>query len=109
MLLVGCKKETTYTLKWNTEGIQQIKTDVIILEYSKDNEIVNNNSITGIKYGGSYSYTAHGKAEKCKLQLTWSYLGNSTDRWIGKVYYLDKGEHTDIIVDDNTLVGKTEP
>lgn len=103
MLLVGCKKETTYTLKWNVEGFEQFKTDVLICENSKDNEIVNENSITDIKYSDSYSYTAHENAEKCKLYLTWNHQGSTVGVWIDSVYFLEKGKHIDIIVDNNTI------
>ncbi len=109
VLVTGCKKETTYTLKWNTEGVSEITTDVLIMEFSSDNEIVKNNAISNIQYGNEYSYTADEMTEKCKIHLTWSYQSWSTTRWVKQVFYLNKGENTEIIVNDNTIVGTTEP
>ncbi len=109
VLMTSCKKETTYTLKWNAKGVSEITTDVIIMEFSTDNEVVKNNAISNIQNGSEYSYTADEMARKCKIYLTWSYQGSSTTRWVKQVFYLKEGENTEIVVDDNTMVGTTEP
>ncbi|HOS15663.1 MAG TPA: hypothetical protein PKX15_01360 [Bacteroidales bacterium] len=109
ILITGCENETTYTLKWNTKLDSEITTDILLMELSKDNEIIKNNAINNIQYGNEYNYKADNMTEKCKIHITWSYQGSSTGMWVKQVFYLKEGENTEIILDVNTIRGTTEP
>lgn len=107
ILMTGCKKETTYTLKWNLDDT--VPMDILIMEYSQQSEVIKNVPIYSVQNSFESIYTAAENSEKVKIQISWESNNTEYNRWVNQVYYLEKGENIDIFIDGNTIVGKQEP
>ena len=109
MCVVSCGSDddddnpTSYTLKWNfkTYAIDNVR----LFEYSQSGDKLNNHKIENLTTNGSYKFIATGNAAKVKVYFEIS----SSPRWVQQVFYLDKGSNIDIVVEDNTTVGRSEP
>ena len=108
-------KATTYTVKMNmpTATADAIaKYDITAFEYNEEGEKVANNSISPALYGQSKTFTANSRSVKVKIHVK-IYAENSSVtpryRWVQQVFYLEEGRNIDILLEDTTTVGNSEP
>lgn len=99
---------TTYTFNYEFEGSSLLTTNVILFEYSSEGEKVANTSIDCYK-GLSQEITANDKSEKVKVYVKMQSGGTTTNRWIQQVFYLKKGNNTNITLNGETIIGTKEP
>ena len=101
----SCSKDddpATYTLKWQTSTL--FIDDVILFEYTADNDVIANNKI-GKPSSTERRFTADSKAKKVKVYFEI----DGSPRWVNQVYLLSPGDNTDIVVEDHTLIARKEP
>ena len=114
MLLLGCKKEevkTCYKIVYYQDWESVAPFDLLILEYNSNNEIIKNNMIYSIS-NGNYLYTADNNTEKCKIKMSIEYndTNNTKDEfWVNQVYYLEKNDTTEILINGDVITSYQEP
>lgn len=120
MILVSCNKEdpakaTTYTVTMAMTDItpsSSIHYDFTAFEYNEAGERVANNIVDRAVTGTSKTFNASPMAVKVKLYVK-MYSDNSAVSsqyfWIQQVFYLVPGGNIEIKLEDETIVGRSEP
>ena len=107
---------TTYTFTDNKDlsSAQQYITNWTdqIREYDASGSCIATNTIHPLSQR-SQKFTANSNAVKVKIYVDLTFKPGSgftqKKKWIQQVYYLEKGGNTNIIIDNNTLIGLNEP
>lgn len=98
---------STYSFTWDYES--NIEYDFTIYEYDNNNAVVSENFIPKAKQGFKRGYTAHEKAVKVKIYAEFDLYGLPSKVWVQKVYGLNIGSNTDIVVTGKDKIGTVEP
>ena len=112
LVFASCSKDdepslTTYTFNYELEDHSLITTEVILFEYSSEGEKVANTSID-CHNGLSKKITANDKSEKVKVYVKMQGGSTTSNKWVQQVFYLKKGNNTDITVNGETIIGTKE-
>lgn len=113
-LCLGCTKDeatdkSTYTFVCNADISQWTTFDVFFVECDASGSHVNTIKLSKPERGKSYKYTAGEHCEKIKVQLHYIYGSTNKWKWIQQTFYLVKGSDISITLNDNTLIGNSEP
>ena len=98
---------TTYSFTWDYKS--NIEYDFTIYEYDNNNAIVAENFIPNAKQGLKKAYTANEKAVKVKVYAEFDLYGLPSKVWVQKVYGLNIGSNTDIVVTGKDKIAAAEP
>ena len=98
---------STYSFTWDYES--NIEYDFTIYEYDNNNAVVSENFIPKAKQGFKRGCTAHEKAVKVKIYAEFDLYGLPSKVWVQKVYGLNIGSNTDIVVTGKDKIGTVEP
>lgn len=111
--LVSCGSDeeevTTYTLKWNRSVMYDSGhpiMDVVLCEYTANNDRIKNNVITKIEEGKSYTFAASKGAAKIKVYYS---IKSAGIRWIQLVYLLKNEGNIDIEITESSISKADEP
>lgn len=111
IVLTACSDDdevvSTYSFTWDYES--NMEYDFTIYEYDSNNAVVSENFIQKAKQGLKRGYTAHEKAVKVKIYAEFDLYGLPSKVWVQKVYGLNIGSNTDIIVTGKDKIGTVEP
>lgn len=111
--LASCTKEskdTTYEFRYLVSDIENVDVDVILFEYSSNDERVGTNSISDLRHGHTATFTASSMAVKVKVYITMKYYNSSeSNKWIQQVFYLEPESNIIITLSDDTIIGNKEP
>lgn len=111
IVLTDCSDDdevvSTYSFTWDYES--NMEYDFTIYEYDSNNAVVSENFIPKAKQGLKRGYTAHEKAVKVKIYAEFDLYGLPSKVWVQKVYGLNIGSNTDIIVTGKDKIGTVEP
>ena len=98
-----------YTIWCNTD-IGGYSNEVRIFEYNEYGDKIYNRKITDIKKGKKYSFTAATKdVAKVKIYISVESVYNSYNKWVQRVYYLNKNKENNIYLESSTVLGPNEP
>ena len=109
------KKATTYTVKMNMPSATSdavVKYDITAFEYNEEGEKVANNAMSSALNGQSKTFTANSRSVKVKIHVKMYAESSSVTpryRWVQQVFYLEEGKNIDILLEDDTTVGTSEP
>ncbi|MCK9320040.1 hypothetical protein [Methanoculleus sp.] len=113
MLLVGCKKEeepekdATYSFVNNLS--QYYYVDTYIMECAENGDVIKSYNIDRAITGKVYSYTAQKMTVKVKIFLDMTYGTREYHKWINQVFYLTKGDNTNIELNPDTILSTDKP
>lgn len=113
----SCSKEepelpqtnTQYTVNFLTTPPKGFTINLTLFEYNSSGEKIGQNHLKNCTYGVSEQFTASPKSEKVKVYMVSEFNGQSFPAWVQQVYYLNKGNNTDININGEIRVGSTEP
>ena len=108
----SCSKEDdeppTYSVRCDdTSGYNET---LFIFECNSQGEKVYDHKKDHVSKGFTYTFTASSKdIKKIKIYITVESTFNSWNKWVQRVYYLEKGKTTEIVINSSTLLGPNEP
>lgn len=118
LLFISCGDDepdsTTYTVNYtldDSSGSTTIYVDLTLFEYNEANERISTNSMSKVKKGTTKTFTASERAEKVKVYMKMyaESVDVSSYKWVQTVFYLKKGQNTQISIGNSTMVGNYEP
>ena len=97
-----------YSIKCEvTNGYKQT---LRIFECNDQGEKLYDHTIEKTVEGKTYYYTAqYPYITKIKIHVSVESVAGDYQKWVQRVYYLDKNKTTEIILNGNTTIGKNEP
>ena len=110
IFISSCSKEeepTTYVLHWNTSS--SYINYVNLCEYAENGDRIAINTVNNVANNGTYQFEAQEKAVKVKVFYKSTIGRTDYSRWVQQVYYLKLGSNIVIEVNDETMVGASEP
>ncbi|MDY3979929.1 MAG: hypothetical protein SOZ00_07900 [Tidjanibacter sp.] len=110
--LVSCSKEervTTYTFKYNVYDISGVVVNITLFEYNDIGEKIGTNSIINCTYGTTKLFTAKHNAVKVKVYMNVTAGSSEIYKWVQQVYYLEADTNLDIDIENDTMIGGSEP
>lgn len=101
------KENAMYTIVCNFDTA--INTTIMVFECDDQGSKLANNVIDDAEEGQEYSFTAIPEATRVKVYYKQETFWGTTDKWVQQVFVLRDQENTEILLDDNMIVGNKEP
>ena len=110
-LFTCCEKQPAnvskkYSVTWNR--LPGYENTVVILECNDVGDIIQNHS-TSFRQGMTKTFSSQPTATKVKIHVTIKSTAGNTVGYVQQVFYLSSEQTTNIIIDENTLIGNNQP
>ena len=111
MCLSSCSEEEqrpVYSIRCDT--VHAYSEKLHIFECDAAGDKIYDHTITNVIEGKTYTFTAVSEiVKKVKIYISVESFWGDYNKWVQRVFYLDEGKSTNIVITSNTLIGPNEP